>query len=189
MSSHLLYYSRICKAIVVSTSTSTEWYIWLVTCWSTLCGTQLKMVSWWGLLSAVLQCIIICSTYYTLLKLSSKHVYNSTGHWLSIIDQWFYPLSLNRSARKRIYACKWTNMVYQLQMAMFCSILGPRINLIGRKCSKFNGEMDNVFDLGSKTYFWWLSIRFKILVRIHAYMSVNREIWSSNYIWLCFGQY
>jgi hypothetical protein len=44
-------------------------------------------------------------------------------------------ISLNRSARKRIYACKWTNMVYQLQMAMFWSILGPRINLIGRKRS------------------------------------------------------
>jgi hypothetical protein len=29
-------------------------------------------------------------------------------------------------------------------MAMFWSILGLRTKLIGRKCSKFNGEMDNV---------------------------------------------
>jgi hypothetical protein len=61
-------------------------------------------------------------------------------------------ISLNRSARKRIYAGKWTYMVYQLQMARLWSIL-PRTNLIDRKCCSFNGEMDNVFGLWSKTYF------------------------------------
>jgi len=39
-------------------------------------------------------------------------------------------------------------------MAMLWSILGPRTNLIDRKCSIFNGEKDNVFDLWSKTHFW-----------------------------------
>jgi hypothetical protein len=48
---------------------------------------------------------------------------------------------VNRSARKRIYVCKWTNMVYQLQMAMFWSIL-PRTNLIDRKCCILNAEKD-----------------------------------------------
>jgi hypothetical protein len=38
-------------------------------------------------------------------------------------------------------------------MAMFWSILGPRTYLIGRKCSKFNGEMGDVLGLWSKTYF------------------------------------
>ena len=60
-------------------------------------------------------------------------------------------LSLNRSARTRVYAGKWTYMVYQLQMAMLWSILGPRTNLIDRKCSIFNGEKDNVFG-------WWSKI-------------------------------
>jgi hypothetical protein len=54
-------------------------------------------------------------------------------------------------AHTRIYACKWLTMVYQLKMAMLLSILGPRTNLIGGKCFKFKGEIDNVFGLGSKT--------------------------------------
>jgi hypothetical protein len=63
---------------------------------------------------------------------------------------WYY-LSLNRSARKRLYVGKWTYLVYQLQMDQFWSILGPMTNLIDGKCSKFNGEIDNVFSLDSKT--------------------------------------
>jgi hypothetical protein len=48
-------------------------------------------------------------------------------------------MSVNREIWSTIY------------MAMFWSILGPRTNLIDGKCSKFNGEIDNVFSLGSKT--------------------------------------
>jgi hypothetical protein len=62
-------------------------------------------------------------------------------------------VSLNRSVRTRVYAGKWTTMVYQLQMARFWSILGVRTNLIDGKCCPFNGEMDNVFGLWSKTHF------------------------------------
>jgi hypothetical protein len=62
--------------------------------------------------------------------------------------QW---LSLNRSARTRVYAGKWTSMVYHLQMAKFWSTLGPRTNLIDRKCCIFNGEKDYIFALWSKT--------------------------------------
>jgi hypothetical protein len=40
-------------------------------------------------------------------------------------------------------------MVYQLQMAMLWSILGPRTNLIDGKCYIFNGEKDYVFGLWS----------------------------------------
>jgi hypothetical protein len=40
-------------------------------------------------------------------------------------------------------------MLYQLQMAISWSILGPRTNLIDKKCSKFNGEINNVFGLWS----------------------------------------
>ena len=60
----------------------------------------------------------------------------------------------NFGAHTRVYAGKWTYMVYQLQMAISWSILGSRTNLIDRKCCPFNGEKDNVFDLWSKTYFW-----------------------------------
>jgi hypothetical protein len=52
------------------------------------------------------------------------------AHFLLVENTYKNPYSLkavNRSARKRIYACKWTYLVYQLQMAMFWSILGPRI--------------------------------------------------------------
>jgi hypothetical protein len=59
-------------------------------------------------------------------------------------------LSLNRSARSRVYACKWTSMVYHIQMAKFWSILRPRTKLIDRKCCIFNEEKDNVFGLWSK---------------------------------------
>jgi hypothetical protein len=55
----------------------------------------------------------------------------------------------NFSVNTRVYAGKLLNMLYQLLMAMFWSILGPRTNLIDGKCSKFNGEIDNVFSLGS----------------------------------------
>jgi hypothetical protein len=57
----------------------------------------------------------------------------------------------NISANTHVYAGKWSTMVYHLQMAKLWSILGPRTNLIDGKCSKFNGDIDNVFSLGSKT--------------------------------------
>ena len=60
----------------------------------------------------------------------------------------------NFGALTRIYAGKWRNMVYQLQMAQLLSILGPITNLIDRKGSIFNGEKDYVFGLWSKIYFW-----------------------------------
>jgi hypothetical protein len=44
--------------------------------------------------------------------------------------------------------------VYQLQMAISWSLLGPRTNWIDRKCCIFNGEKDNVFGLWYKIYFW-----------------------------------
>jgi hypothetical protein len=50
----------------------------------------------------------------------------------------------NFSANTRVYAGKWSTMVYHLQMAKFWSILGPRTNLIDGNCSKFNGEMGDV---------------------------------------------
>jgi hypothetical protein len=56
----------------------------------------------------------------------------------------------NFSVNTRIYECKLLNMLFQLLMAIFWSILGPRTNLMDGKCSKFNGEIDNVFSLGSK---------------------------------------
>jgi hypothetical protein len=55
------------------------------------------------------------------------------------------------SANTRVYAGKLLNMLYQLLMAMFWSILGPNTNLIDGKCYKFNGEMGNVLSLGLKT--------------------------------------
>ena len=74
-------------------------------------------------------------------------------------------LSLNGSAGTRVYASKWTFLVYQLQMGKFWSILGTRTNLIAGKYSTFNGENDDVFGLWSKTYFWRTYNRFKMDVQ------------------------
>jgi hypothetical protein len=98
-------------------------------------------------------------------------------------------VSLNRSARTRVYASKWTFLVDQLQMGKFWSILGTRTNLIAGKYSTFNGENDDVFGLWSKIYFLMIFDRLKILVREDAYMRVNGRIWCTNYGWVSFGQY
>ena len=66
----------------------------------------------------------------------------------------------NFGALTRIYACKWRNMVYQLQMARLLSILGPMTNLIDEKCCVFNGEKDYLFGLWSKIYFWLMYDQF-----------------------------
>ena len=81
-------------------------------------------------------------------------------------------------------------MVYQPQMATSWSLLGPRTNLIDRKCCIFNGEKDDVSGLGSEIYLLMIFDPMKNLVRINTYMMcVNGEIWCTNYRWLHLGQY
>jgi hypothetical protein len=70
-------------------------------------------------------------------------------------------------------------MLYQLQMDISSSIVRPMTNLIDRKCSKFNEEIDILFGLWSTTYFWLIFDPFKILVQIPAYRRLDGRLYNS----------
>ena len=88
------------------------------------CHVSILIVSWfprdWKRWNGKLFSISMDSDWSIFLSfLLSSHPHNTV-------------LSLNRSARKRVYAPSRTFSMYQLQTPKFWSILGPRTNLIGK---------------------------------------------------------